>query len=57
MGKMKPAMPIRPLPGRGALNDLGKSQRTILDYAKAVPSMPSTAGSPSILMLASKMPK
>ncbi len=27
----------RLLPGRGALNDLGKSQRTITDYAKATP--------------------
>lgn len=27
----------RLLPGRGGLNDLGKSQRTINDYSKATP--------------------
>jgi len=30
----------RPLPGRGGLNDLGKSKRTIVDYAKATPVNP-----------------
>lgn len=29
----------RPLPGRGALNDLDKGSRTINDYAKAVPTL------------------
>jgi hypothetical protein len=41
MAKVTPKPgPIRPLPGRGGLNDLGKSGKTILDYAKAVPSNP-----------------
>jgi len=35
---MKKITKIRQLPGRGGLNDLGKSQRTIVDYAKATPS-------------------
>jgi len=34
---MKPSKQTRQLPGRGSLNDLGKSQRTVLDYSKASP--------------------
>ena len=41
---MKPAVKIsRPLPTRGGLNDLGKSGRTIMDYSKAVPTLPNEA--------------
>jgi hypothetical protein len=37
---MKPTKQTRQLPGRGGLNDLGKSQRTIADYSKASPITP-----------------
>lgn len=58
MGKMKSAAsPIRQLPGRGALNDLAKSNRTIVDYAKAVPSNPITPNPASIRMLGVKAPR
>jgi hypothetical protein len=35
--QVKATKMTRPLPTRGGLNDLGKSQRTIADYAKATP--------------------
>jgi hypothetical protein len=38
----------RQLPTRGGLNDLGKSQRTIIDYAKATKTLPAEAA-PNIL--------
>jgi len=37
---MKKGKQTRQLPSRGGLNDLGKSGRTIVDYAKATPSNP-----------------
>lgn len=37
---VKKSIPFRMLPSRGGLNDLGKSQRTIVDYAKATPLTP-----------------
>lgn len=40
---MKPTKKSRPLPSRGGLNDLGKTEHTIGDYAKAVPTLPSIA--------------
>lgn len=43
---MKKGKQARQLPTRGGLNDLGKTQRTITDYAKATPG---TEASPSIV--------
>ena len=43
---MKQGKKTRQLPTRGGLNDLGKSKRTITDYAKATPG---TEASPSIV--------
>lgn len=40
MAVTKKSVPFRMLPTRGGLNDLGKSQRTIVDYAKATPTSP-----------------
>src|SRR4029077_3569190 len=37
---VKTSKPFRQLPGRGGLNDLGKSQRTINDYSKISPIVP-----------------
>jgi hypothetical protein len=34
---MKKAKQTRQLPTRGGLNDLGKSERTLADYAKSTP--------------------
>jgi hypothetical protein len=36
------AKKTRQLPTRGALNDLGRSRRTILGYSKATPIVPLT---------------
>lgn len=43
---MKSGKKSRLLPSRGGLNDLGKTKRTIADYAKAVPG---AEASPSIV--------
>lgn len=40
MTPTKKTVPFRMLPSRGGLNDLGKSGRTIVDYAKATPTSP-----------------
>ena len=40
---MKKGKQTRILPTRGGLNDLGKTQRTILDYGKATPIAAPTA--------------
>lgn len=45
---MKKFKQARQLPTRGGLNDLGKSQRTIVDYSKATKTLPSVAA-PNIL--------
>ena len=37
---MKATKLTRQLPARGGLNDLDRSQRTIIDYAKASPIKP-----------------
>lgn len=50
--KIKSAKPTRLLPTRGGLNDLGKSQRTIADYAKMVPSLPQSGEPAAIINLA-----
>ncbi|MET0720986.1 MAG: hypothetical protein ABWY64_09150 [Tardiphaga sp.] len=47
---------IRQLPGRGALNDLSKSQRTIADYAKSTPSTERQPNPAVILNLAKSKP-
>lgn len=57
MAKVKIGKPSRPLPGRGALNDLGKSHGTINDYAKAVPTMPVAPNPSEIQMLGARKPK
>ena len=41
---MKASKKTRQLPARGGLNDLGRSQRTIIDYAKASPIKPDKPG-------------
>jgi len=41
---MKATKQTRQLPTRGGLNDLGRSQRTIIDYAKASPIKPAKPG-------------
>jgi hypothetical protein len=43
----------RQLPTRGALNDLGKSQKTIADYAKISPITPSEP-TPTVIQNLSK---
>lgn len=40
---MKASKKSRPLPTRGGLNDLDKSERRLGDYSKAVPTLPSIA--------------
>lgn len=40
MRQPRSAKEARQLPGRGALNDLGATQRTINDYSKATPIVP-----------------
>jgi hypothetical protein len=44
--KPKQGKPVRQLPTRGGLFDLGKSQRSIMDYSKATPV---TAASPNVI--------
>jgi hypothetical protein len=51
---MKPTKKTRQLPGRGGLNDLGKSQRTIVDYSKASPITEATPQPAAILKLAQR---
>lgn len=46
--------PIRAMPGRGALNDIAKSRKTINDYAKAVPTVQATPDPMEIMMLGMK---
>jgi hypothetical protein len=48
----KPVKKSRPLPTRGGLNDLGKTGRTIGDYAKAVPTLPGEIEPAAIVNLA-----
>jgi hypothetical protein len=57
MDKVKRPAPIRPLPGRGALNDIAKSPMTINDYAKAVPTNPITPNPAEIRMLGARKPQ
>jgi hypothetical protein len=42
------------LPSRTAMNQLGKSQRTLLDYAKQVPTNPADEKSPLLINLMRK---
>jgi hypothetical protein len=51
---MKMTKQTRQLPGRGGLNDLGKSQRTIVDYSKATPITEQTPQPAVILKLAQR---
>lgn len=48
----KPGKQTRPLPTRGGLNDLGKTGRTIADYAKATPTLPAEVEPAAIVNLA-----
>jgi hypothetical protein len=48
---MKPTKQTRPLPSRGGLNDLGKTQRTIVDYAKVTPGNVTTPNPAEIRVL------
>ena len=41
---MKPIKTSKMLPNRAAMNQLGKSNKSILDYAKATPLAPQQAG-------------
>jgi hypothetical protein len=52
MAKVSKGKPIRQLPNRGALNDLQASRRTIVDYAKATPIVPSEPNPAEIRILA-----
>lgn len=45
---MKKSKQARQLPNRGALNDLAKTGRTIVDYSKASPIKPDTV-QPSVI--------
>jgi hypothetical protein len=45
---LKKGKKTRQLPTRGGLNDLDKSQRTIVDYSKASPLKPDEA-SPNVI--------
>jgi hypothetical protein len=49
--EVKPSKSSSPLPTRAGLNTLGKSGRTIIDYAKAVPAASNQAEPASILNL------
>jgi len=49
---MKAAKKTRPLPTRGGLNDLGKTGRTITDYAKASPTLSKQAEPSAVINLA-----
>lgn len=48
---MKPIKPIRPASTRGGVNDLAKTPRTIVDYAKALPTAPTMPNPAAIPVL------